>query len=208
MAPDLKAMLRLGYLLLRTGVHLPWSPQRNYQGIDRLPYLPNPMEDADARTALAWSEYSDAVEEGRLGRDFALAQDICRELNAVGANLDVIFADVASLAGQPPNASEAVVAQRVRSLEWLRTRSAEIPAPDRRLQPIGFDVSTPIPNFHSAIVQPGLIRQDSALAATLNDSGLFDDFDTALGAAADANNSGYGLTLFCVIRLFTEPSSG
>jgi hypothetical protein len=207
MAPDVKTVLRLGYLLVRTGVHLPWSPQRGYRGIDRLPYLPNPMEDATARTAMAWNAYSDAVEEGRLGRDFALAQDICQELNAVGAKVDVIFADVESLPDEPPNASERVLAQRFRSLEWLRNRSAEIPVPDRRLQPIGFDVSTPVPNFHSAIAQPGLIRQDSALAANLNDSGLFDDFDTALGAAAQANNSGYGLALFCVIRLFSEPSS-
>jgi hypothetical protein len=68
---------------------------------------------------------------------------------------------------------------------------------------IGLDVSFPIPDFHSALFQPGLIRHD-ALTASLNEAGLIGDIEVAAEVMGEANATGYGLSVFAVIEVWAE----
>jgi hypothetical protein len=54
------APLRLGYMLARTDVRLPWLSGRLYRGIDRLPFVPDPLTNTAEPAASVWNQYLDA----------------------------------------------------------------------------------------------------------------------------------------------------
>jgi hypothetical protein len=68
---------------------------------------------------------------------------------------------------------------------------------------MGLDVSLPMPDFHSALFQPGLIRHD-ALTASLNEAGLLGDVEVAAEVMGEANATGYGLSVFAVIGVWAD----
>lgn len=64
---------------------------------------------------------------------------------------------------------------------------------------------SPIPSFHSAILQPGLIPKDEELATQLNSEGLLDAEEVAAEFMATANKANYSLAdLISVIEIRTE----
>jgi hypothetical protein len=75
--------------------------------------------------------------------------------------------------------------------------------PDPVFVPIGFDVSIPLPDFHSALFQPGIIEGDHSL----NGDGLLDDRDDADRLARLATAPGYGLGILWPIQILTAPPS-
>jgi hypothetical protein len=198
---------RLGFVLVRGDVELPWLARRQYRGIDRLPFVPNPLQLEDNHLRNAWNEYLDTWENGRLGQHLSIAEQIRRQLDEVGESTEIIYADIAvAPRRQSFELPDPLSRERERSLAWLITRSAEVEPSPREFVPIGFDISTPIPSFHSVLVQPGLVRQDSDLAVRLNDFGLIaEDTEYAAELMNVANGSGYLLSTFCVIRILASP---
>jgi hypothetical protein len=196
--------LRLGYMLARADVRLPWLAGHLYRGIDRLPFVPDPLTNTADPVTSVWNQYLDAWEAAQLARDLTIARRTARRLKDVGASVEVLFAEVAILPSDATRpASGPIDAQRQRSVDWLKARCAGIPVPDPDFSMIGLDVSSPIPDFHSAIFQPGIMRQDS-LAASLNEAGLVGDIDVAAQVMGEANASGYGLGLFAVIGVWAD----
>jgi hypothetical protein len=191
-------------MLARTDVRLPWLSGRLYRGIDRLPFVPDPLTNTAEPAASVWNQYLDAWEDGLLPRDLKIARRAGRQLQGVGAPVEALFAEVAILPSEARSPMPGSVdAQRRPSLDWLRTRCAGIPGPDRDLSMIGLDVSVPLPDFHSAIFQPGLVRKDS-LVASLNEAVLIGDIEVAAEVMGEANASGYGLSLFAVIGVWAD----
>jgi hypothetical protein len=196
---------RIGYVISRSGVPFPWLTDRKYRGIDRLPHVPNLNEGQSQRYVEIWERYLDAQDDGLIGYDLNLAREIQRELEELGNHIDVVYADAIII----PDADslhlpEKVARQREKSLTWLRSHSERVGAPPAKFGLLGLDVSSPIPSFHSALIQPGLISQDSELASELNEAGLVSELKLATELMHEANATGYGLCMFSVIRVFAE----
>lgn len=64
---------------------------------------------------------------------------------------------------------------------------------------LGWDVA--VPDFHSAIFQPGPVDHDADLAEHLNDAGLLADLSYAERLMEKANGTGYGSGMFACIRI-------
>jgi hypothetical protein len=139
-----------------------WNCPRDrasYRGIDRLPFVPSPLG-----AHPAWRAYFDADDSGALAGDLSTAQRIRDQLRAVDTSTEVIYARAFPLGTVPDvTASPEVADQQSRSLRRISERSAVVGPPDPVFVPIGFDVSIPLPYFHSALFQPGTIEGDHSL---------------------------------------------
>jgi hypothetical protein len=196
----------LGFVLARRGVELPWLPGAQYRGIDRLPFVPDFVTQAQPKAVEdAWQRYLSAWEDGLLCRDIRLAKQARDQLNELGADIEVVFVEaVVPEIPEQSGPTEADVSQRSRSLEWLKARASGIGAPPPEFTHLGIDVSSPIPDFHSAIFQPGPVPHDADLVVNLNEHGLLFDASYAERLADDANKTGYLLGLFALISIWTE----
>jgi hypothetical protein len=192
----------IGFVLARSNVELSVFDDREYRGVDRLPFVPDPFKQ-QSPDAEIWDAYLSAWEDGSLGRDLHFANELRDELAGLGISTEVIHADIEI---PPPRvarlASTTEEAERARSLSWLRSRTADVPPPPPEFVSIGLDISTAAPTFHSVIAQPGLVGGDVDLAPRLNEAGLVDDPEFAVRLMKDANETGYLLGLFAVIRVF------
>lgn len=192
-------VVRIGYLLVRDDVELPARPGQQYRGIDRLPFVPSPIA-----AHPAWRAYFDADDSGALAGDLSTAQRIRDQLRAVDTSTEVIYAQAFPLGTVPDvTASPEVADQQSRSLRRISERSAVVGPPDPVFVPIGFDVSIPLPDFHSALFQPCIIEGDHSL----NGDGLLDDRDDADRLARLATASRYGLGIFWPIQVLAAPPS-
>jgi hypothetical protein len=198
---------RLGFVLARRSIELPWLPGTQYRGIDRLPFVPDFVTQSQPKSVeKAWQPYLDAWEDGRLSRDIRLAMQGRDQLNELGADVEVVFAEaVVPAIPEQSRLTEADVSQRSRSLEWLRVRASEIGARPPEFTQLGIDVSSAIPDFHSAIFQPGPVPHDADLVVKLNEHGLLSDAQYAESLADDANETGYLSGLFALVQIWTEP---
>lgn len=194
---------RIGFVVVRRGVNLSWDEARPYRGLDRLPWTLNPLELGDDHIGRLWRAYEDAWEEGRIGRDRDEAERICGQLNDIGADVELIYADIAVQPVQVGGLSDQENAIRDRRMEWLAERSKGVPLPPPNYTLIGLDVCSPIPSFHSVIFQPGLgFPHDTDFAAHLNEHGLIaEDVDYATDLMNRANQGGYLLSSFHVVRV-------
>lgn len=182
---------------------IPWLPNRTYWGIDRLPSVPNVL-DLRGPEERVWDQYLKSLEDGSLARDLSVAQDIQTKLGQIGRETEILFVSIESEPdfedrADPPEVSEI----RRSSEEWLIARTVVVQAPPREFVAIGLDVSTPVPDFHSVILEPGPISHDEEFERHLNDMGLVDEEDLSYANAlmARANESGYLLGMFCVLGI-------
>lgn len=196
-----ESVMRIGYIIARKQVDIPWAPGRIYRGIDRLPYIPRLLFESAARPA-AWHRYLDAWEDGHISRNLELTKRIAGELEEEGNEVEVIYAEAIEVpATSSLNLEEPVGQQRDRSLAWLKSRSTGIGPPPGESSELGLDVSSPIPSFHSIIIQPGL-TWDSGRASMLNNAGLVGDERSAIELMDEANSMRYDLSFFSVIRVY------
>jgi len=191
---------RIGYVIVRPGASLPLPRGRLYRGIDRPLSVPDPTLPQTASAGRVWARYLNADEGGLVAADLDLARSLATQLAQVGEPTEVIYAEVTV---PPPSTLGESKADRQRadSLAWLASRCAKVPAPSEEFEPIGFDVATPLPTFHSALYQPGLVRKDARFVANLNQSGLVDDIGYAAELMHVANATGYLLSLFGVVEV-------
>jgi hypothetical protein len=114
---------------------------------------------------------------------------------------EVVYASISAvpsrIAGSVP--SEA----RTASLRWLRERPSPPAEPPTGSRFLGVDIVTPVPSYHSALVEPGLIRHGRALTDILNENGLVAaDGDELREMMEEANESGYLLSTFCAVAIY------
>jgi hypothetical protein len=193
--------LSIGFVIARCGVRVPWIDGQTYRGLDRLPHVPNPLEEPGL--TVEWGRYLTAWEDGEVSRNLQTAQAMCESLASDSGPFEVIYADVE--VGPPtvqPSDPPATGAAKKESLGWLLARSANVPAPPSEFASIGLDISTAAPSFYSAITQPLLSEHRDDIELQLNADGLIDDPEFAEQLMTDANRTGYLLGLFCVLRVF------
>lgn len=198
-------LARLGFELVERGVKLSRGAGPIYRGVERMYYFPNPFELSE-KAERAWSLYWDAEEDGRLRSDVQAADELKDVLGEVGLGLEVIYSEVIVLPDETAVEPEALAHPfRPEMLAWLPEHSARVPPPPKSFVPMGFDISTPAPTYHSVIRNgaPGVDRYDDVLAH-LNAVGLTEDLAYATELMNAANATGYRLGTFCVLRVYAR----
>lgn len=199
--------LRLGFVLERTSVPFPYRPGIFYRGVDRLPFDPTPEEEEElnrsggARLVSLWHRYGDTLFTGELHRDQQLAVTLQREFAEEGSEFEVIYAEVIDVPGPP----DTMLCDEGPSGTWDRLRrhhEAAAPRPGGALL-LGYDVSYPLPSFHSVLLQPGLREKPDAPPLDVNDAGLLAhvDYLKAILKAANAMDSSW--RPFCGIAVYS-----
>ena len=202
--------LRLGYYLVRPDVRCSRRPAVPYRGVDRLPYLPTFEEQealrASGRAPLAalWDRYWDAKDARTLFADRRLADKLRGAFLDEGLAFDLIYAEVARLPADIDRHPRAAPWRRLMDnvAQYMRPVQDAMPERPTDLRPLGHDLSTPAPNFHSAIFQPGLERSQPRLLDALNAVGLFGDMQRASSYMAAANAEIPRALPFCVIAVW------
>jgi len=190
--------LAIGFVLERRNATLGWASGRPYRGIDRLPWVTDPL---DPQTDPVWNEYLDAWEDGALSRDAAVASRLAGALSKVSDPVEVVYANIVRM---PPahGADPAAEEHRARSLAWLHRRRGDVvPAAPTGFGSLGFDVSSVVPSYHSILVQPGPVSHDKLPSDGLNEHGLLNDLALAGRLMDEANASGYLQSMFAVFEL-------
>lgn len=171
--------LRLGFFLARQGVTCTTWPELAYRGVDRLPYLPTleemrQLRVARPRLAEAWDAYWEAKDSKQLNVDPSVVREVKDMFVLAGwPKLEIVFAEIARFAEQ--ERSRSYYASVLEPWIPLHRRLSAAPQASRLL---GYDLSYPVPSFHSAIYQPA-IPNGPDLRTSLNDAGLVSE----LGAA-------------------------
>ncbi len=196
---------RLGFVLARREVTLPWLPDRRYRGLDRHPFVPF-LGELDADIAALWTRYLDAENDGIISRQLQAARRFKEDLDSADTPVELLYAEAVVVPSRESlGLSGDSARDHERSLAWLQARSAPVLPVPSGFHELGHDVCTPIPDFHSAIFEPGLIPQDSELARCLNGAGLIEQSTKATGLMHAANTARWSLSgLISVIRVFAE----
>jgi hypothetical protein len=201
---------RIGFYLERAGVRFSQWPKLPYLGIDRLPYVPSPEEEERIRVsgnrALAdlWVHYWDL----KNGRELMMNPDIAQELRqrflTKGIELDLVNAEIImtpqDFLGEHP-LKDHWSKQLAEVVSHWQIIHDKLPACQSHGKFLGFDLSYPVPSFHSAIFQPGLHKRRPDLPCYLNSNGLFDDLKTASCFLRDSLELNYSL-VFCVLGIW------
>lgn len=150
-----------------------------------------------------WERYANAEYDERLCTDRDLAHRLQWQFADRGVHLEVIHVEVV-----PP--SDDVVAQLarrlseadlVKTLERLLARHHLSSKPDK-LELLGFDLSYPLPTFHSALYQPGLHEVYTRLKQELNGCGLINDLPSAHRLSRFANEIESPWLPFCPLAVY------
>jgi len=155
---------------------------------------------------MLWNGYHDAEETGRLAADIGVAESLQDGFREQGVSLDLVYATLK----EAPNDNELVLTDSVREsrsrwIEWFASLRMELPAPPSDFVTVGMDVASPIPNFHSVLINPGLtISHDEELASQLNEHGLLTDETIATELMTTANRTGYLESTFCVVGVLAR----
>jgi hypothetical protein len=199
--------LRLGFLLERTDVSFPYRPGIFYRGVDRLPFDPSPEEEEElnrsgrVRLVSLWHRYGDALFTGDLHRDQQAAVALRGEFEAEGLEFEAIYAAVVSV----PQRSACIAVEEGSRGAWERLQRHQEgvpPCPDRALF-LGYDVSYPLPSFHSVLLQPGLREQPDAPLLDINSAGLLTDVAQLEAVLEIANALDSPWRPFCGIAVYS-----
>lgn len=197
----------LGYYLVRAGIVCHNWPHVKYRGVDRLPYVPSPFEIDEWRDtgkkeiADLWDKYFNAFDDASLNTNRQFIQRVRKEFQLNGFEYDVIYVQLASIPNDSflyrsgwPGAKDIK-----RAIEYLKSRPCVLPKQEDLF--CGYDISYPLPSFHSAIFQPGFNEILPDLDKLLNINGLVNDIDLAVKLQNTANGMGYSLP-FCVLGVW------
>jgi hypothetical protein len=79
-------------MLARTDIRLPSSSGHLYRGIDRLPFVPDPLTNARDRGTSVWNQYLGAWEDALLPRELKIARRTGQQLQDLGVAVEVVRA--------------------------------------------------------------------------------------------------------------------
>jgi hypothetical protein len=162
---DTALPLRLGFFLETLSPRASFYVfGRFYRGIDRnLAYTEGDfLERAATKTfPRAWEEYWEAEDEHQVLTDVAVARRCRDELRGIGVSNELIYAEmVAHPDGADPFGG------------WpFRRLHEQIRRPISGLSLLGFDISSPVPTFHSYLMNANL-RHVPELEGLLNEHAL------------------------------------
>jgi hypothetical protein len=208
--PKPEAPVRLGYMLARVDVDLPWLPGTCYRGVDREPFVPESyvmdlIDHRDTAEFRALHPYFEAWEDGMLRRDIAVADEHQGRLQAFGVATEVIWAEAVVVRRHwAPTADRPVAINRANALRYMDRCAAGVGVVDAEFEAIGFDVSPPTPSFHSAIYQPGPGGDKDEFRESINGAGLISRQEVAVELMERANVPWDGVRNFAVIRVFAR----
>jgi len=195
--------ISLGYWLVDAHVGVGVGRRHEYRGLDRLPPMPGPDEDRGlaARGGVgllrARNHYWRLDDAGWLRRNGEAALELRDEFAAVGISLEVVRADLADLPDTHGLPADLESRFRTNLGRWNVERlHTPLPA-----TPLGFDVTYPFPNFHSAIRQPVLENVSPGYVDDLNEFGLFRTADAARRPAALCNRKDTAWRPFCCVAI-------
>lgn len=199
--------LGMGFLLSDASFEFVLEIGLVYRGVDRIPAPPlRVIEFPDRVTAesIAWDKYLDAEESGSLHRDQTVAQRVQRSLQDVSAPVDLTYCEVSLF----PHPREVAGVSREQfetfHTEMVTRWSGAPPCPtDYALQ--GWDLTSPRPTFHSAILHTAP-DQFVVLAGALNENGLVQSLDQARMLLRDVNTNPH-IDPYCAIALHSRPPS-
>ena len=146
----------------------------------------------------------DAVDSRELNTNLPLAQDLQREFRKEGIELEVVYSEILMI---PDNLDDyphgKLWSEQLDFVlqHWRHVHDLLAARPEN-LHFLGFDLSGPVPSFHSAIFQPGLHKTHPRLPDHLNQAGLFEDADTASRFLRAALEMDYGILPFCVLGIW------
>ncbi len=151
-----------------------------------------------------WDQYWNAYDSTELNSNVQLAQTLHRKLATEGIDLDLIYAEISMV----PHELDQYPSGKIWARELARVLSVIRKVHDRLgkrpdgVQLLGYDISHPVPSFHSAIFQPGLHERRPCIPEYLNSAGLLEDIDLALRFLSAANEMDYGSLPFCVVGIW------
>ena len=204
---EMDVPIRLGFLLERTEVMFPFLPGSLYGGVDRLPFVPTPEEEESLRNSKRvtllelWQQYSDLTYTGQLHGSPHATKFLRNAFAAEGIDLEVIYAEVVLM----PSLEMEGVDQKARGLllKRLHTFHQQVASRPVGAQMLGYDVSYPVPGFHSFLFQPGLREQPEAPHLDINGAGLLSTVQQAGQIVAVANAMTSSWRPFCGIAVYS-----
>ena len=124
----------------------------------------------------AWQRYFALTETGRVGIANSPWSSPGRELANLGHPNEIVFVSIEKIARTGDDRDKEVAAALV--AHGRRSRRTPSHAP-RGARLLGYDVSTPVPSFHSVLREPNLAKRGSELERLVNSNGLCDDVRNA-----------------------------
>jgi len=200
--------IRLGFFLQLIGVAFPFRPGIFYRGVDRLPFPPTPEEEEElsssgrARLLSLWEEYGDLSFTGELHGDEQLARRLRTAFADEGIDLEMVYAEVALVGTRQAEEHFAEIEPVITRLRKLHERVESLPA---GIQELGYDVSYPLPRFHSVLFQPGLPEDPQTPDLDLNSAGLLSTVRQVEDILPIANSMDSSWRPFCGILVCLVP---
>jgi hypothetical protein len=192
-------------------VHCVAWPTVAYRGIDRLPYLPTAEEQEQLQSLgrydlnRLWDSYWAASSEGRLNVEARLASQLKQQFESEGINFEIVYSEILRIPNFDGCPHKSLWSENLTSVLSHRQAVHErLVCRPENIEFLGFDISHPVPTFHSAILQPGLDSRHPSLPQRLNTHGLLDTIEEALDLAAEANSLDYGMLPFCVLGIWSQ----
>lgn len=201
-----RTRIPLGFFLERLGVSLLPRPSVPYRGIDRLPFVPDAVE-TQGRTSevgALWDRYHREEYEGTLFANLTLARELASAFTEFGVEVEVIYAEVHAIPADfttigRDKVTISDIQKTLERVEVLRSRLESVPANPKLL---GYDLSYPLPTFHSAIYQPGLHESHPELIDHLNGEGLFENLSALSPYLEIANDMPHSWVPFCALAIY------
>jgi hypothetical protein len=206
--PNIRTPFFLGFFLVRPDVRVFRRPKATYRGIDRLVYTPNLVmgrhpSSKEKQIDECFDKYMAARESGDLHASINVAKEFQIDFGAIGIVSEIIFAEIVEFPEwQKLVNGETLRANLVLALQFRMPIHRRIESRPADAELLGYDVSDPMPTFHSAIFQPWLQQPlKSEVPMYLNENGLFRNVSSARDLLQVANEAGNG-RCFCTLGIY------
>ncbi len=194
---------RLGYHLQSS--RSPWARegQPSYRGVDRFLAISDYDPETASDTSSPWGRYYAALDSMELHFDRRTLERAAGGLEAIGVQVEATYVEVLAVGDIPSDCGVAAIWSEQLADVWKHWDVVHrgFSCAPQGITPMGFDVSIPVPTWHSALIHPGLDRLRPSFPSTLNVNGLCSSVSDAIVLASLANTLEYGLFPSCVLSV-------
>lgn len=194
--------LRLGFFVAELGV--PIRNAQAYRGLDRLPRPHSIAPEDISKLPQPWWDYFDAFDDDAVQTDMELALALSCNLESIGVSTEVIYAEITAWP-QPLGHYKAsfLWEDSLRTaMPALKLTHALVSRPSQRLSFLGYDISDPVPYFHSAIRNDNLDKIELRRSNVLNQHDLIRERGDALRLLEFVNAENSRVLPFCIISVW------